>query len=293
MRRAIWVRRLLLLLLFLSGCGTGVTTPVGSDTGDIALVDVFPPDGAIEAWSRDGKAKLYDEATLFDLVNGQADAFFAYNFQQVAVQRYTRDDGANLRIELWALASPADAYGLFTRNAAGDPETVGNDGDVDPGRRLAFWQDRYYAQVRAREPIPDETLLAFGEAVAASLPEGGEVPDLVSRLPTSGKVPRSTIFFRKEISIQDDVWLGGENVLGLDAESRGVLAAYDLEGGRAFLLAVRYPGEDDASGALARLTASDVANPVVVEVQGDVLGAVFGAVDTAAATQLLQALLSE
>ncbi len=39
-------------------------------------------------------------------VDGQADAFFAYNFQQVATQRYQNAEGTLLNIEVWQLAQP-------------------------------------------------------------------------------------------------------------------------------------------------------------------------------------------
>lgn len=293
MSRALWMRWWWLIGLLLVGCGAGATAPAASHTGEVELSQVFPDDGAVEGWVRDGEVELFDEATLFDLVNGQADAFFAYNFQQVAVQPYARDDGVNLRIEVWALASPVDAYGLFTRNAAGEPAPVGNNGDADLGRRLAFWQDRYYAQIRAREPIPHEALLRFGEAIAASLPEGGAPPALVAQLPEDGQIPRSVIVFRKEISIQDEIWLGGENVLNLTGETMGVLAAYEVSGARAWLLVVHYPDGSASASALAQLEAAQVDGLVEAGVAENLLGAVLGEVDPAAAKALLQALFSE
>jgi hypothetical protein len=159
-------------------------------------------------------------------VDGQAEAFFAYGFEQVAVRRYENAEGAVLRVEVWQLATPADAYGLFTASITGTPAAIGNDGDADPGRRLAFWQDRYTVHVRARQELDDADLWGFGEAVSAALPEGGERPALVDRLPPDGLVERSAIFFHEEISIQSDLWLGGENLLGLGLETDGVLARW-------------------------------------------------------------------
>ncbi|MBN2391637.1 MAG: hypothetical protein JXR84_13010, partial [Anaerolineae bacterium] len=130
------------IVLLVASCGQKATT---TPPASVALRDVFLDADAIPGWTRDGDTETYTSDTLYDLVNGQADAFFAYNFEQVAVQSYAGEDTV-LRIEIWQLATPADAYGLFTRNRSGEPADAGNEGDTDPGRRLAFWQDRYYAQ---------------------------------------------------------------------------------------------------------------------------------------------------
>ena len=264
---------LLWIILFLAGCGQKTTSPAA-----VSLRAVFPDDDIVPRWTRDGDLEIYDSDTLYDLVDGQADAFFAYNFEEVAVQSYTDEDTV-LRIEIWQLATPADAYGLFTRNRSGEPADIGNEGDTDPGRRLAFWQDRYYAQVRGRQALADATLYAFAKAVIAALPAGGETPALINKLPSTGLTPRSAIFFRREISIQDEIWLGGENILGLTTDTEGVLARYTLNGAPAHLLMVRYADAGAASAGLAALNGADVDGLLAADVNDALLAAVFG--DTA------------
>jgi hypothetical protein len=234
-----------------------------------------------------GEVEILDRENIYDLVDGQAEAFFAYGFEQVVVRGYGNAEGAVLSIEVWQLAAPADAYGLFTASVAGTPAAIGNDGDADPGRRLAFWQDRYYVHIRARQELPDAQLWGFAETVSAALPSGGERPALMGRLPPDGLVERSAIFFHEEISIQNELWLGGENVLGLDPETDGVLARYDVGGAAVRLLLVEYPGAELASTGLAALEGSQVSGLVAADVRDTLLGAVFGETDAAAANTLL------
>ena len=277
---------LLWVILFAASCGQQKTVPPVS----VSLRDVFPSNNAIPGWTRDGNTETYNNDTLFNLVDGQADAFFAYNFEQVAVQNYAGENTV-LRIEIWQLATPVDAYGLFTRNRSGEPADVGNEGDTDPGRRLAFWQDRYYVQVRGRQALEDATLHTFAEAVAAALPSGGETPALMNKLPPDGLLPRDAIFFRQEISIQDEIWLGGENILGLTADTEGVLAHYTLNGAPALLLLVKYPDANAASAGLAALTTAQVDGLLAADANNARLAAVFGDADPSAAAALLAAAL--
>ncbi len=275
----------LFLLLLLTGC-----------TGQPArLTDLLPKTGVVPDWKLAEEARVYNRDNLFDMVDGQADAFFVYGFEQVAVQRYQNPAGTVLEVALWQLATPADAYGLFTSGLAGEPATVCptkettscREADIDPSRRLAFWQDRYFGQVYGRQQMADADLQAFARAVAVSLPSGGERPALVNRLPQAGLVERSFIFFHEEISIQTQVWLGGKNILGLSHQTNGLLAQYDLDGTTAHLLLIEYPEAKTASTGLAALKVGPVEGLVAAASQDNLLGAVFGQVEPKAADDLL------
>jgi hypothetical protein len=162
---------------------------------------------------------------------------------------------------------------------------------------LAFWQDRYLVQVRALpvqreaqrllQELDDAELRAFAKAVSAALSADGERPVLLSRLPSEGLVERSTLFFHEEISIQDRLWLGGQNLLELTPQTDGILARYDLDGAFAHLLLVQYPDTEAAAAGLTALWDGQISDLVVAEAHDNLLGAVFGQVDEAAASELL------
>ncbi len=272
---------LLILTLLLAGCGAQ----------SASLVDFLPDAATFPDWTTTRDAELFDGENIYDLVNGQADAFFVYGFEQVAVQSYENADGVVLRIDVWQLATPADAYGLFSTSISGEPATVGNDGDADPGRRLAFWQDRYYVHVHARQELDDAILREFAQAISAALPSGGERPALVAQLPSDGLADRSVLFFHKEISIQHEIWLGGANLLGLSPETDAVLARYDVGGATARLMLIQFPDAESTTAALAALESGQVDGLLSADAHENLLGAVFGEVDAAAARELLAAAL--
>lgn len=277
---------LLWVILFAASCGQQKTVPPVS----VSLRDVFPSNNAIPGWTRDGNTETYDSDTRFDLVDGQADAFFAYNFEQVAVQNYAGENTV-LRIEIWQLATPVDAYGLFTRNRSGEPADVGNEGDTDPGRRLSFWQDRYYVQVRGRQALEDATLHTFAEAVAAALPSGGETPALMNKLPPTACSHATPSSSARKSPSRTKSGSAGENILGLTADTEGVLAHYTLNGAPALLLLVKYPDANAASAGLAALTTAQVDGLLAADANNARLAAVFGDADPSAAAALLAAAL--
>jgi hypothetical protein len=269
-----------ILLLALGSAGCGNQSP--------ALPTVFPSANVAGGWQPSDEVRTYNRETIFDLVDGQADAFFAYGFEQVAVRSYQNAVGTTLRVEAWQLATPADAYGLFTANRSGTPAAVGNGGDTDPGRRLAFWKNRYFVSANATGDVPDADLTAFAQAVASALPAGGEQPAVVGKLPAAGLAAGNFIFFHQELSIQDRLWLGGENILGLSHDTGGVVARYDLGGTPAQLLLVQYPDAKAAAAGLAALKGGKVDDLVAADARDNLLGAVFGKVDAASANTLLE-----
>ncbi len=270
----------LLIGWLLVACSQGEPT-VTSQSGAFPDVDAFP------GWTTGGEIETFGQENIYDLVDGQADAFFAYGFEQVMVQDYENTDGTVLSIEIWQLATPPDAYGLFTTTISGEPAVIGNEGDADPGRRLVFWQDRFYVHLRARQEVSDADLWSLAAAVSAALPSGGQRPALMDRLPAEGLTERSAIFFHEEISIQNEIWLGGENLLGLSSETEGVLARYDLGSTPARLLLVDYPDAEMAAAGHAALRDGQISDVVASDTSNTLLGIVFGEVDRAVADALL------
>ncbi len=275
----------LLVSLFLPGCTT--LKPKATQAA-LDLARVFPAANNIPGWDISQKVETYNHDNLFNLVDGQADLFFVYGFEKVAVQRYQNDAGVLLNVEIWQLATPADAYGLFSAGRTGSPAAIGSEGDSDPGRRLAFWQNRYFISLNTTQTVPDETLQAFAQSIAGMLPAGGEPPAIVDRLPKSGLVERGSIFFHEEMSIQREVWLGGENLLGLSQETNGVVGQYKLGDITARLILIEFPSSNQAARGLKALQSGSVSNLAASDGHGPLLGAVFGKVDAAQAQTLLQ-----
>jgi hypothetical protein len=271
---------LALLLLLLTGCGNSESWP-----------NRFPDEGAVPGWSPASEVQEFDANNLYDLVDGQADAFFAYGFESVSVRIYENGEGEQLRVELWRLDNPSNAYGLYTALRGGEPIAIGNQGDTDPGRRLDFWQDRALVRVFSIAPQDPVTLESFAETISGALPAGGERPALIGQLPEEGLVPDSEVFFHQEVSMQGYLWLGGENLLSLGSEIDAVLARYELEGAGAWLLLVEYVEDADASAALAALSEAGLENLGAAAVRGRMLGAVFGELPDAQSEELLAKVL--
>jgi hypothetical protein len=274
-----WI--ILVVMIALGGCGA----PGGKGP---TPEDLLPASGAVAGWERSGEAEIYVPDDLFDYMDGQAELFFVYRFERLAVQEYQRGDEGPIIVEVYQVANPADAYGLFSFYATGQPLDLGAGGAVEPGRLISFWQGPFYARVFAYGEAEQESLSALARQVAAGMPEEGGLPQLVTRLPQENLVPGSARFFHQKLSLDNLIWLGDENILNLSEQTDAVLAAYTYDDTQAQLLVVEYADATTAEAAYTALEGSGLENLSAAGQSAQYLAAVFKMPDQAIAQELVQ-----
>jgi hypothetical protein len=250
--------------------------------------NAFPNAAAMAGWSPVGTIQTYDTNTLFNYIDGASDYYFTYGFEKVATGQYQDSAGLVLTVEVWRLGNTADAYGLFSGHA-GAAVSVGhaNDALLESGSRLYFWQNRFYVVLTAATILSDNDLEDVGQLVSDALPTGGSRPALLGRLPSTQLVPGSQKFFHEELAIQDELFLGGQNLLGLGLDTDAVYGLYQSESGQMKLLLVQFPNYQRAAAGLKGLQGGGLDDLVVADINNSLLGAVFGNPTTAEATALL------
>jgi hypothetical protein len=159
-------------------------------------------------------------------------------------------------VDAFALASPADAFGVYTHSREGEPADVGQGGSYGYGT-LFFWKGRYFVSAYAeRESERARTaMIALGRAVAASIAETGETPALARRLPREGLEETSLVYLRHPRILEAHVPVGPDNPLGVGPDAPAVTGRYRVGGGMADLVLVEYPDEAAAAAAAAGFAA--------------------------------------
>jgi len=281
-----------LLLVLMAGCASADSTPAAVGETELApLEQALPATDAVPGWAQAEAPRTYDRDTLYDFMDGAADLYFTYAFERLAVADYQGPDSGSVRVEIYRTTASDDAYGLFTYNAYGEPLDLGVEGRQSESG-LSFWQDHSCVLITARSAVDGATLRAFGEAASAALPVGGAAPQIAASLPPEGLEPGSVRFFREQMALDNFLWLGPENLLGLGPDVEGVVATYELDAGRATLLVVTFPDTARARDARQGLEGAGAADLVVARDDGRTLGAVFGQIDAGPATDLLDRALA-
>jgi hypothetical protein len=201
-------------------------------------------------WKAPAAAVRYDAQTIFQYIDGHGEVYRAYGMAACHARRYVGPAGeGDVVVDVFEMASPADAFGVFTHSREGEKVDVGRDGRFGYGT-LFFWKGRYFVSAHAELETEKAraAVLALGRAVAAEIPEKGEPPPIVGRLPRAGLDPESVVYLRHPRILEAHVPVGPGNPLSVGVAAPAALGRYRLAGGPADLVVVEY---EDAAGAEA------------------------------------------
>jgi hypothetical protein len=205
-------------------------------------------------WKATAPAVRYDAQTIFRYIDGHGEVYRAYGMAACHARRYAGPAGeGDLIVDLFEMASPADAFGVFTHSREGEAVDVGRDGRFGYGT-LFFWKGPYFVSAHAELESDGAraAVLALGRAVAAGIQETGEPPAIVRLLPRARLDPESVVFLRHPRILEAHVPVGPGNPLGVGAAAPAVLGRYGLAGGPADLVVVEYEDAAAAAAAAAR-----------------------------------------
>ena len=223
----------------------------GQEKGKVESENTLPAE--ISGWKWDGKEKNYDARAIFDYIDGAAELYLAYGFQGLKVWRYEKAGGPPILVERYELASPEDAYGVFSYEHQDEPAGIGQ-GSEFGGGLLRFWKGKYLVTVYAEGEGQgvEEVILSLGKAAAQAIPASGSKPQIVRLLPGKefGQVDKSTRYLKSHVLLNQRFFISHENLLNLSRKTEAVLAAYSRDKQKGQLLLIRYPNTDEAKSAL-------------------------------------------
>ena len=205
---------------------------------------------------KDGAARIYEDKKLFDYMDGGAELYYEYGFEQACVQRYKVKQG-NVTVEIYQMDTPAHAYGVYTFDTQGEHPPIGQDATYARGL-LAFWKGRYCVRAFSENEKFKDILLALGEAITKKIPQEGERPAILAFLPPQWVVDDSLLFFRGQIALNNGYFLSHQDVLFLSKGAEGITFLYKPEAQPLRVVMVRYAGRQQATEAFKSLRASEV-----------------------------------
>jgi len=203
-------------------------------------------------WKWDEKEMKYDSRTLFKYIDGAAELYLAYGFQNLTVHRFEKSNQPPLIVELYEMASPEEAYGVFSFEHQDEAAGIGQ-GSEFGGGLLRFWKGKYFVSVYAEgEGAEVESgILRMGRAVADSIPATGPEPKLISFIPgkNHGLVDKSVRYLKSYVLLNQWFFIAHQNILNLSRKTEAVLAQYLQGKQKTQLLLIKYPDSKEAIDA--------------------------------------------
>jgi hypothetical protein len=164
-----------------------------------SLRAVLPDADAVLDWSADGEAQEFVDEDLYAYIDGGAEIYQEYGFSRVVVQDFKSQGGKSVSVEIFEMADPAAAYGIFTFKRSGHGKIVplGSGAELED-YYLNLWHGRYLATLTGFDASAQTIagLLAIAGAFDKKLGEAGKRPGLVSALPGEGLRSQSVKYVR-------------------------------------------------------------------------------------------------
>jgi len=158
---------------------------------------VFPE---VSGWKQSGEVQTFIPKTLYEYINGAADLYLSYDFQELEVAEYQNDKKASITVEVYRHQTPVHAFGIYSQERLPNANyiNVGVQGYVE-SNVLNFLTGPYYVKISSYNTGAEdqEILLAFAKKVADNLGDKGTLPSILACFPEEGKVKNSEKFFAK------------------------------------------------------------------------------------------------
>ena len=202
--------RLLLVLSWL----LGGTLWGGAATGEEKTL-VFPEMGG---WKQDGKPQVFSPRTLYEYINGAADLYLTYEFQDLNVGEYKGEGKAAVTVEVYRHGNPTQAFGIYSQERLANARflDIGAQGYQEPNV-LNFIAGPYYVKVNGYSTGTEDEriMLAFGRKMEEILGGKSSLPKILSSFPREGMKKNSEKFVSK-------------NFLGYSYLHSGYTADYEI-----------------------------------------------------------------
>lgn len=210
----------------------------------IVMLPEAPPE-----WQMEGEPKQYTPDDLYKYINGGAELYLSFGFQEAASCVYTRDNQPDILLDLFDMGSSQSAFGVFSHSRERLETDFGQGSQSDPGL-LIFWKDRYYVSLLANPetPVSRKAVSRIARQIEQTIPETGPLPEILNALPGEGLIEESIRTFQHHAWINTYYTISEENLLDISRKNPAVLAKYNHDR-RRLLLIVAYTGEKAAADA--------------------------------------------
>jgi hypothetical protein len=244
----------------------------------------------IKGWELQVDKKVFATDDLWEMIDGAAELYIAYRFQDLRQAIYAGDKEREVKVELYRHDTPLNTYGIYTAERMPDYSFIEMGVQGYTGEDiLNFFTGCYYVKISSygRNDVDEETLKAIAGEVSHHLNQTGSWPAEVGLFPAEGKMAMTDgyvasnfmgySFFRSAFTAQYSA--GGEFTLfimhGKEGEAETMLNSY-----------LEMVKEDSIAKKDSMYVVGDPYNgKVVLSKKGDYLVGAMNAVDVATSVE--------
>jgi len=179
--------------LILGICLTACTVTINSNPGSF-----FPP---IKGWETTIDKTVYGKLNLWEYINGAADLYLTYDFENLYMAEYINKKGQSVKVEIYRHSSAQNAFGIYTAERMINYNfiDVGVQGYIEPDA-LNFLTGEYYVKMMSSgmPGIEQAALLSMATEINNALDRDKKWPDVIDVFPGDGKVANSENYIARD-----------------------------------------------------------------------------------------------
>ncbi len=191
----------------------------------------------IGGWKQSGEIQTFIPKTLFEYIDGDADLYVMYDFQELKVAEYRNEKKASVTVEVYELETPTHAFGIYSQERLPHANIidVGAQGYIEH-KVLNFLTGPYYVKMTGYNTGAEdrEILMTFAKKISENLGTKGTLPPILSSFPEEGKRKISEKFINR-------------NFLGYSFLHSAFTADYELSGRKFKLFVIEGGDRKDCS----------------------------------------------
>lgn len=201
--------------------------------------ELFPE---FKNWTLKVDKTVYVPENLWELIDGAAEIYLAYEFQDLHIGEYTNEKNDMIRVELYRHRNPENTFGIYATERMPDYHfiTVGIEGYTSFGA-LNFFTGNYYVKLfwSGPEESEDTILEELANEIEKKLTQKNSWPDILTCFPDLNKIPKSEGYTN-------------ENFLGYSYLHSAFTAGYKLDDKEFRLFIIRLNNNDEVRITVGR-----------------------------------------
>lgn len=236
--------------------------------GSQKMMALLPADNEVPGWTRGSEVRFFNPDNLFEYINGAAENFLIYGFEEVVTTEYKHPQKpSEAVVEVYRMKDPRNAFGVYASELNPDSEflQVGAEGYIG-GTALHFWSGPYYSKITVFQESEElkQDMKEFAQRLSQKMGPAAASLSEIDSLPSKDRIPHSVRYLPAD-------------VLGQTYLTEGYEARYK-KGGSEYKLVITTPGDSEAAKeAIARYRQFTASNGSVLrEVQSPADGGFIG-----------------
>ncbi len=211
----------------------------------------------LENWKITEETQKYFPGTLFEYINGAAEAYLSYNFNELFVAQYKKiNTQANMSLEIYDMGNEKNSFGIYSAERYPDNNfiEIGTQGYLE-NETLNFISGQYYVKLVCFdcEAHSGDFLCKFSMGIIKNVQSKGEFPPALKIFPGEGLIPNSEKYILK-------------NFMGYSFLHDGYMADYSVNSMEFSCFIIEGEDSQDADQMLFDyLEAKESSNPEKVE----------------------------